>query len=394
MARSRILSLDGGGSWALIEVMALIDLYGGATTGHEVLSNFDIAAANSGGSIVLGGLVDDMKLNDLLAFFLSEDKRKSVFKENAIHLPDVDKYDTAQKLIGLTAALPAHGSELLPAAASGILNKQTGKPVHLLIIGFDYDRRCARFFRSAPASAPEWGGGDPAPVKVVEAIHASTNAPVEFFDKPAQFPSEPGKRYWDGAISGCNNPVLAGVVEAIVLGADPRNIAALSLGSGSVRLPQLPAGVPHSPIFAPPNNPGLMHDVKEISSAIIDDPPDAATFLAHVMTGGPLELPKPVDSRIVRMSPMVSPVLGASGKWMLPQGYDGDGFNAIANLAMDAVAEADVQKIVTLAGLWQQDKVRNQAIRMDGNFYAEIGQDLYSDAKMAWQMLVSTDQSG
>ena len=50
----RILSLDGGGSWALIEVKALIALYGAGATGHEVLSHFDLAAANSGGSIVLG----------------------------------------------------------------------------------------------------------------------------------------------------------------------------------------------------------------------------------------------------------------------------------------------------------------------------------------------------
>ena len=31
MDRYRILTLDGGGAWALIEVMALIDLYGKAT---------------------------------------------------------------------------------------------------------------------------------------------------------------------------------------------------------------------------------------------------------------------------------------------------------------------------------------------------------------------------
>ena len=51
----RILSLDGGGSWALIQVRALIDMYGGGTTGHQVLQDFDMVAANSGGSVVLGG---------------------------------------------------------------------------------------------------------------------------------------------------------------------------------------------------------------------------------------------------------------------------------------------------------------------------------------------------
>ncbi|MGA9672141.1 MAG: patatin-like phospholipase family protein [Terracidiphilus sp.] len=384
MAKFRVLSLDGGGSWALIEVRALIDLYGGTTTGHEVLSDFDLAVGNSGGSIVLGGLVENMTLNNLLGFFQSEQTRKSVFKENAFHLPGIDKYDTAQKLTGLTAALPTRGCRLMPDAASGILSKATGKPVHLLIIGFDHDKRCSRFFRSAPAGGPAWGDGDAANVKIVEAIHASSNAPIEFFDKPAQFPSEPGKRYWDGAISGCNNPVLAGVVEAVVLGQKPESIVALSLGTGTVCLPSLTPGAPKSPIFANPDTPGLLHDVKEISSAIIDDPPDAATFVAHVLTGGSPGLPAPVDSHVVRMSPLVSPVLDANNNWTLPDGMDAAAFNAIANLAMDAVAQEDVEKIENLTSLWLQDKVRNQGVRVNGKLYAEVGQDAYSRAKAAW----------
>jgi hypothetical protein len=60
MERYRILSLDGGGSWALIQVKALIELFGLDTPGREVLQNFNLVAANSGGSIVLGCLVEDM----------------------------------------------------------------------------------------------------------------------------------------------------------------------------------------------------------------------------------------------------------------------------------------------------------------------------------------------
>ena len=49
----RILSLDGGGTWALIQVKTLISLYGGDTPGQTILQDFDLIAANSGGSIVL-----------------------------------------------------------------------------------------------------------------------------------------------------------------------------------------------------------------------------------------------------------------------------------------------------------------------------------------------------
>jgi patatin-like phospholipase/acyl hydrolase len=72
MDRYRILSLDGGGSWALIQVKALIELFGPDKPGREVLQDFDLVAANSGGSIVLGCLVEDLSLSEILAFFNDE----------------------------------------------------------------------------------------------------------------------------------------------------------------------------------------------------------------------------------------------------------------------------------------------------------------------------------
>src|SRR5882762_10523026 len=64
----RILSLDGGGSWSLIQIMTLIDLYrsGGALlTGHHVLRDFDLVVANSGGSMILGGLRSEEHTSEL-----------------------------------------------------------------------------------------------------------------------------------------------------------------------------------------------------------------------------------------------------------------------------------------------------------------------------------------
>ncbi|HLJ89464.1 MAG TPA: hypothetical protein VKZ53_21820 [Candidatus Angelobacter sp.] len=43
----RILSLDGGGTWALIEVTALIALYGENAPDRTVLQDFNMVAANS-----------------------------------------------------------------------------------------------------------------------------------------------------------------------------------------------------------------------------------------------------------------------------------------------------------------------------------------------------------
>jgi hypothetical protein len=50
----RILCLDGGGRWSLISVMALQKIFGERARGYDILASFDLVAANSGGSIVLG----------------------------------------------------------------------------------------------------------------------------------------------------------------------------------------------------------------------------------------------------------------------------------------------------------------------------------------------------
>jgi hypothetical protein len=73
----RILSLDGGGTWALIEVRTLMKLYGNDATGHQVLKTFDLVAANSGGSLVLAGLVENLPLKEFLQYFMDENKRRS-----------------------------------------------------------------------------------------------------------------------------------------------------------------------------------------------------------------------------------------------------------------------------------------------------------------------------
>ncbi|HEV2215495.1 MAG TPA: patatin-like phospholipase family protein [Terracidiphilus sp.] len=387
MAHFRVLSLDGGGSWALIEVMALLKLHGENATGHEVLRQYDLVAATSGGSIVLGGLVEDMSLAELLAFFLSEERRRSIFVGKP-HLPDTPKYRTEAKLEGLTEAFPLRGGLLLKDAAAEIVSAQSGRPVHLLVTSFDYDRQRGRFFRSSAAGGPAWGDGDRTEVTVVDAIHASTNAPVLYFDKPAELESEPGKRYWDGGVSGCNNPVLVGVAEAVVLGNAPQSIVALSLGTGTVSLPPLPDGAEPSPLFAPLQQQGILHDLETLSGSILDDPPDAASFLAHVMTGGAPELPLPVDSRVVRMNPMVAPVHDESGVWALPQGMPEAEFAALTSLGMDAVEQEDVVKIERLAALWIADHVRNQPVRMNGATQgAEVGHAQLSQALAAWEML-------
>jgi len=390
----RILSLDGGGTWALIQLKALIALYSEDTSGRNVLQDFDLVAANSGGSIVLGGLVEDLTLGEILAFFQDQTKRESVFSpthsfgDRVLHdLTGMGpKYSEENKLSALQNVLPATGSVPLDRVVAGVRRPGSNVDVHLLIVGFDYDRNRAAFFRSSPASGTAWGTGEAAGITLAEAIHASTNAPVNYFDEPATFPDQPG-RYWDGAISGCNNPVLAAVTEAIVKTKNSMNFAALSIGTASVALPWPQPGHP-SPYVQQISDPGFVTDLRKLATSILDDPPDIATFLAHVMTGSGIGLNQPsADSRVVRMNPLISPVMKA-GVWSAPGSMSAAQFTYLAKLDMDAVEQAQVDAISKYADLWVQSVAPNQPIRMNGDtLVPELGQTRFQDAVSAWNAI-------
>jgi hypothetical protein len=391
----RILSLDGGGTWALIQLKALIALYGENVSGHDVLEDFDMVAANSGGSIVLGGLVENLTLAGILAFFENETKRKSIFSPTTAWgdriLHDVTglgpKYSATNKLPALQHTLPEKGNISLDQVVTGMRRPGAKEDLHLLIIAFDYDRNHAKFFRSAPTSGPGWGVGETTDITLAEAIHASTNAPVNYFDAPAQFPDRAG-RYWDGGITGCNNPVLAGVTEAIGKGQAASDIAALSIGTASVALPWPQPGEAGSPYVQAIIEQGLVTDLRKLATSILDDPPDIASFLAHVMTGCGHGVSAPADSRIVRMDPLVSPVRSPGGSWTAPGPMTAAQFAYLANLDMDAVEQTQVDAIGKYADLWLQSVAPNQPIRMNqDSLVPELGQAWFKDAQAAWNAI-------
>ncbi len=405
----RILSLDGGGTWALIQVKALIALpdYSKNTPGHRVLQDFDLTAANSGGSIVLGGLVENLTLGEILAQFEDKAKRKSIFslaslKDVLLHdlaenvacvVPSsldltgvVPKYSAEKKLLALRRTLPTTGDLLLTEVTRG-LRGPGSEDVHLLITGFDYDLNRAVFFRSSDVGGSQWGKGREAKVTLAEAIHASTNAPVRYFDAPARLPHDPSRRYWDGAIAGCNNPVVAAVTEAIGKGKEPKELAVLSIGTGSVARPMPEAGQQPSPYTQPILESGIVPDLRKVATSILDDPPDIATFLAHVLTGSGRGLP-PRKSRVIRMSPLISPIRRRKSVWSAPGSMTPSEFMYLAGLDLDAIEEKEVQAINSYADLWLKGVAPNQPIRMDGTtLKPELGQASFKDAVAAWESL-------
>ena len=77
-----ILALDGGGSWAIIQLLTLKHRYGNIK-GHELLQNFDLVIANSGGSIVLAALAENYSLDQAIGLFKEKENRERIFHQNA-----------------------------------------------------------------------------------------------------------------------------------------------------------------------------------------------------------------------------------------------------------------------------------------------------------------------
>jgi len=96
----------------------------------------------------------------------------------------------------------------------------------------------------------------------------------------------------------------------------------------------------------------------------------------------------PVDSRIIRMSPLISPLKDPAGNWSaLPPMTDQE-FVDLANLDMDAVEQLQAESIFQYAGLWLRDVAPNQPIRMDGDtLIPEIGHPTFSAARNAWSAI-------
>jgi uncharacterized protein len=400
--RFRILSLDGGGTWALIQVKALMRLYGPIARGSDVLRRFDLVISNSGGSIVLAALAGDMLLADILGLFEQKKSRESMFVSlllgpalKSVHAGP--RYEAAKKLDGLREALGSIADTQMKEWEQ--LTNDAGRPVRLVICGFDYDRLREVFFRTHPEPLDLRGSEKlPKQAAVVdatfaEAVHASSNAPVVYFNEPAVW-GRRDARFWDGAMGGYNNPALAGVVEAVRdQTLDRANIRVLSIGTGSVVLPEAGRESEYG-LVLPARGSGFLTYAATAGTCILDDPPDAASLVAHVMLGGWLPHGKVVtNGPVVRMSPLVQPVAGAGADWVRPRGLDPTDFAALVAMDMDAVDDSDVKKIGTLADAWlagglnDPTAVRNQPIRASRWLEVEIGHGTFGEAAKAWKEL-------
>ncbi len=400
----RILSLDGGGTWALLQSMALRDTYlymGKEPKCRTILNDFDLVVANSGGSLMLAAMLEylDDDIRKVTDLFLNEKIRTGVFYrykwweyvsvKGLLSIAGLaSRYKAERKEAGLLQALPGVGN--IPMCE--VANIFHIRP-DLVICGYDFDRDRAKFFRSNQDSAAR-GATNREHYRIVDAINASSNAPILYFDrtvKVAFVKDGEGKkvyRYWDGAMGANNNPVLVGITE-LKSRFPEEEIEVLSIGTGNNFLPMDGAAENNRLIKERPKD-NLTESVKKSAQLVLSEPPDAATYMAHIFLGGSASSGD--SSRVIRMNAQMRPEK-ENGTWVVPKALDthqAKQFLRVLELDMDAVDQEDAELVHELGDWWLSDRVPNQPIRMDGGtLECEIGHERYTQAREAWVNLVS-----
>lgn len=407
MSKYKILSLDGGGSWALLQIKALQQIYGANALGHDVLKNFNLVVANSGGSVAMAAMLKNLPLSYILNnYYLKESVLQTIF----VKLPNLKieklirdvigvgpKYSAAKKLPGMREVLNStvNGSIAVGDTRVVDLPNLLNNNTQFVIVAFDYDSRKEVFFRSNLNSKAQSSGnaGAFASVTLAQAIHASSNAPVQFFDAPAQFPVGSAEyNFWDGAMGGYNNPVAAGVIEALADEVDKNDICVLSIGTGNTMLPvkgHVLRTAVSDDLYQPVKNSSLPNDIEEAATTVLDDPPDAATFTAYMLLGNIPIRPNPTapiapPKNIVRLNALIQPVVNSNNNWDYPAGITADQFKTLVDMDMAAVDQSQVDLINQFGNAWISGDVNNQGIRHNPDTTIDIGYSNFAEAVAAW----------
>lgn len=402
MPLRKLLALDGGGAWSYLQALTLAEVYGADTPGRTILDDFEVAAATSGGSIVLAGLILDRTPREIMALFQSD--RHTVF-QRPDYPPEIDaafhEWSTHKKREGLAEVLRGRdGAEAAALPLAELGPRGALRTPRLVIPAYDYDRERVQFFRAGARRPPR--GALPALLDgptLLDAVHATTTAPVTYFDAPAQVAR---RRFWDGAISSFHNPIVAGVIDMIEQGFPRQDIRVLSIGTGTLRgfspaqqerLRKAGHGVPDE-LVAVEQPTTLLRDVSKLATAVLGDPPDAATYVAHRMLQAPPTPEGDGDAEettaIVRLSPVVRPVQSHTpGLWRAPYLLSALEFRTLLNLDLDAVDDEAFSLVENLGRCWArataENELPNQGVRQAADLSCTLGHPIFSDAVAAWR---------
>lgn len=393
----KILSLDGGGSWAILQLLTLRYKYGNVN-GHKILCDFDMIIANSGGSIALAALAENWTVDHALTLFDKKEIREQIFHKNNFknrYFP-IDylrlftgfgpKYSAPQKGQAFKNLFPELDKRQM-AELPHFIGKESLK---LIVCTYDALNNRAKFFKS-------YGEGENYDsIRMTQAIHGSSNAPIQYFDFPARFRAKNSGIFyelWDGALGGFNNPVAAAVIEAIKEGIDLKKIKIVSIGTGNKLMSE--------------NDKKRFFQVKQITqkekrkklnfgrlkyqaeyftktilnqaTTILYEPPDWANYVAYMFlftTGN-----QDIEKRFVRLSPMIHIYQDASTEIK-------DLIKKLYQLDMDLTEDRDMDLLKECFKGWSKDEIFNQPIdyrvKRNNDLVYLHGDKYFSEAVKKW----------
>lgn len=398
----KILSLDGGGSWAILQLLTLKERFKNVfpeLKGHDILKQFDLVIANSGGSIVLAALVENWSVDKAIELFSDKSNRELIFSNNTFkemfwpvwftrRMGIGPKYSTKRKREAFEQLFPNSATMLMSEIAKFIGKEE----IKFIVCTYDALNNKAKFFRSYTPP-----GYDDEFISLVKAIHGSSNAPVQYFDFPARIKSSSGVFYelWDGALGGFNNPVAAGVIEAQRLGFDLDTLLVISLGNGSKIMSNR-----EKEAFYNIKEDTIRNKAKKLkfkyyksqfnyfkstilnqAKVILYTPPDWANFVTLSLLSRNSQKYLEASNRIIRLSPLV---YEEGTKTPIARSL----VNELYEFDMDLKEDYEIEKLKLCFEEWKQGNIMNQPIQYSvdrqNNLHMTFGDTTFSGAINKW----------
>lgn len=393
-----ILSLDGGGSWAILQLLTLNEKYPNRT-GHEILREFDLVIANSGGSIVLAALAENWTIKKALSLFDDKETRETIFSKNSFkeRFFPVDyirligafgpKYSSKRKGDAFKNLFP----EIDKRQMSDLPEYIGKKSLKIVVCTYDALNNRAKFFKSYGVENENYDS-----IRLTQAIHGSSNAPIQYFDFPARFKAKQSEIFyelWDGALGGFNNPVVAGLIEAIKLGVAKKDIKIISIGTGNklmsyedkeefYKIKDISVRERKKKLNFFRLKFQMQYFTKSIlnqAKTILYQPPDWSNYMAFMFLFGEK---KDISSQhFIRLSPMIH-----IDKNTIPESKDL--LEKLYLLDMDLTKDSDIDLLKKCFKEWMVGNIKNQPIEYKVNRQNELiyktGYKTFVEAMSKW----------
>ncbi|MCB0375065.1 MAG: patatin-like phospholipase family protein, partial [Sinomicrobium sp.] len=384
----------------ILQLLTLRDRYGNVN-GHEVLRKFDLVIANSGGSIVLAALAENWTLEQALSLFRDRETRERIFSKNSFR----DRFFPVDylRLFGISIG-PKYSSKRKMEALAGLFKKVhkrqmaelpafIGKEsLKLVVCTYDALNNNAKFFRSYHNDTDDFDA-----IKLTQAVHGSSNAPVQYFDFPARFKDKKSNIYyelWDGALGGFNNPVLAGIIEAYKLRVKISEVQVVSLGTGNKLMSmkdkkdfwdlKLAAQRNRRKKFAFSKFKYQLRfftaTVLNQAKTILYEPPDWSNYVAIMFLDAIGQ--RNSEEQLIRLSPLIH--LDAH----TPKATR-ELIKILYKLDMDLTTDAEIDQLMACFEAWKAGTILNQPVEFkvnrDNSLVFKNGNKYYKSAMERWE---------